>query len=201
MARGSVLFERHSEDDGQDRSGPSHEEVSIPLLQQDPSSSSGPSSSRRQPPRDSRFAISEDDVDAPSEDDDDDQVAGSGSGGYGPRGDAATSQHTKYPPTSPSSLPPSYREAIYVKDPWYRSEVALSLQHYGRICFGSLAALLRQYWPTSRFAQAGFFIVGLWIIVIVSGPTWDKSARGWSKNVDEVRHSVQRCFIYFSSND
>ena len=150
-------------------------EVSIPLLQDNDDGdhhTSAASSSSHPPRRDVRFAISEDDAEDDAQAQDSDPFV--------------NSQHnSKYPPL-PHSLPPSYREAVYKKDPWYKSEVALSLQHYGLICFSGLGTFFRRYWPTSRFAQAGFFIVGLWIIVIVTGPTWDKSARlGWGKSVDE----------------
>ncbi|CAO1617367.1 unnamed protein product [Parajaminaea phylloscopi] len=117
-------------------------------------------------PRDTRFAISEDDVEAGDDDGDDLDVASN-----------------KYPP----SLPPSYGEATNARDPWYKSEFALSLWHYLCIAGSKIASLVARYWPTSRFAQAGFFIAGLWIIVIVTGPTWDKSARlSWSKGFDSA---------------
>lgn len=115
-------------------------------------------------PRDVRFAISEEDAEGPND------VEEGGA---------------KYPP--PSSLPPSYNEATHRSDPWYKSEVALSLHHYGRIWLGGSASFIRRYWPTSRFAQAGFFIVGLWILVIVSGPTWDGTGRlGMGKGGEDV---------------
>lgn len=141
-------------DDGRD-----HSSAAVPLLHDQESHTQ----------RDTRFAISEEDAEAPEGSDEelDHQQDGN-----------------KYPP---NSLPPSYRDAVYASDPWYKSEVALSLRHYAMICFGSIATVVRRYWPTSRFAQAGFFIAGLWVIVIVTGPTWDKSARlSWGPNSSGV---------------
>ncbi|CAO1637068.1 unnamed protein product [Sympodiomycopsis kandeliae] len=159
---------------GTDDSG--NQEVSIPLFSHDDDDDDGqPSTSSR---RDVRFAIDDEHAEEEEEEANDQDVLITSS---------------KYPPTTatPDSLPPSYRQAVYKKDPWYKSEVALSLQHYGRICFSSVAMLFAKYWPTSRFAQAGFFIVGLWIIVIVTGPTWDKSAKlGWGKSVDDFLASI-----------
>lgn len=151
------------------RSGDRNSEAAAPLLGDDGSNT----------PRDTRFAISEEDAEDPYDANREDPGEGDESG-------PAEGAQYKYPP---SSLPPSYRDAIYSsgRDPWYKSEVALSVQHYGRACLSSLMPLLKRYWPTSRFAQAGFFIIGLWLIVIASGPTWDQSTGiKWGKSVDEV---------------
>lgn len=138
--------------------------ASVPLLDDEESQTA---------PRDTRFAISEDDAPDPDEADD--------------GGNDVHDPANKYPPRDATSLPPSYRDAVYTRDPWYKSEVALSMQHYGRICLGGVGRGVARYWPTSRFAQAGFFIVGLWLIVLVTGPTFDKTYRlGWGKHGEDV---------------
>lgn len=81
----------------------------------------------------------------------------------------------KYPPAAP---PPSYREA---------TGKSLITHHVSKLCSSvslpDLSILQRgisriwiiicRFWPTSRFAQVGLFMMGLWLLVIVSGPVFD----------------------------
>lgn len=139
-------------------------------------------------PLDTRFAISEEDAgDAHLDVQDDDESEAETSG-------------AKYPPT----LPPSYREVMYVDDPWYKSELALSFRHYLNIALSGIATVIRRYWPTSRFAQAGFFIVGLWMVVIITGSNWDKTSKlTWGKARSDVSTHVDanRRRMFFDSSD
>lgn len=81
----------------------------------------------------------------------------------------------KYPPAAP---PPSYKEATG------RSALSLKVSQL----FSSFSApdlsvfqhalsrvwiFLCRFWPTSRFAQVGMFMAGLWLLIIVSGPAFD----------------------------
>lgn len=81
----------------------------------------------------------------------------------------------KYPPSAP---PPSYREA---------TGKSLVTHHVANLCSQVSSpdlTLVRtaaswtwtkvcRYWPTSRFAQVAIFMVGLWVLVIVSGPAFE----------------------------
>ncbi|PWN38246.1 uncharacterized protein FA14DRAFT_188258 [Meira miltonrushii] len=83
----------------------------------------------------------------------------------------------KYPPAAP---PPSYKEAT--------GKSALSLkvsQLFSALSAPDLSILqhalykiwsfICRFWPTSRFAQVGMFMAGLWLLIIVSGPAFDEA--------------------------
>lgn len=98
----------------------------------------------------------------------------------------------KYPPSAP---PPTYREAtgtslaslLFSK---FLSTISLpDLSFVSR--FGSRVwVFICRFWPTSRFAQVGFFMLGLWLLVIVSGPAFEdagpRAGSGYWGNFEEV---------------
>jgi len=100
----------------------------------------------------------------------------------------------KYPPSAP---PPTYREATgtsLVSLIFSRMFSQVSIPDFSFVKrFGSnVWSFICRFWPTSRFAQVGFFMIGLWILVIVSGPAFEDagpragSSYPWGK-VEEVR--------------
>lgn len=91
------------------------------------------------------------------------------------RAGAEEEEANKYPPSAP---PPSYREATgtsrfksLLQSLPFDSAID-SLRTFSRRAW----ILICRFWPTSRFAQVGVFLVGLWILVIVSGPAFDDAA-------------------------
>lgn len=90
-------------------------------------------------------------------------------------GDEGEEDSNKYPPSAP---PPSYREATGTSR--FKSLLqSLPIDSFleGLKSFSRRAwIIICRFWPTSRFAQVGVFLVGLWILVIVSGPAFDDVA-------------------------
>ncbi|UZJ51377.1 hypothetical protein CBS101457_000697 [Exobasidium rhododendri] len=81
----------------------------------------------------------------------------------------------KYPPSAP---PPTYREATgksLISLLFTKLSSSISLPDLSFIKrFGSnIWTFICRFWPTSRFAQVGFFMLGLWVLVIVSGPAFE----------------------------
>lgn len=94
--------------------------------------------------------------------------------------DVSNSQHDspespKYPPSAP---PPSYREATgksLLSLVYSRVFTPDSMPDFSFLQRGlsKVWMFLCRFWPTSRFAQVGFFMLGLWLLVIVSGPAFE----------------------------
>lgn len=94
--------------------------------------------------------------------------------------DVSNSRHDslespKYPP---SASPPSYREATgksIISVICSRIFAPDSMPDFSFIRRGGSKVwiLICRFWPTSRFAQVGFFMLGLWLLVIVSGPAFE----------------------------
>lgn len=133
-------------------------------------------------PPDHRFAIDEETAEA--------QGASNG------QTDAPDSPKYPYPP----SAPPSYREATgksFVSIIFSRLFSSDSLPDVSFLKRGGSKVWLFicRFWPTSRFAQVGFFMLGLWLLVIVSGPAFEDagpragSGYAWS-GIQEVRSNV-----------
>jgi hypothetical protein len=81
----------------------------------------------------------------------------------------------KYPPSAP---PPTYREATgtsLFSLIFSRIFSSVSVPDFSFIRRGgsSIWSFICRFWPTSRFAQLGFFMMGLWVLVIVSGPAFE----------------------------
>jgi hypothetical protein len=85
------------------------------------------------------------------------------------------------PPDSPKyDYPPSYREATgksLISDVFSRLFSADTMPDMSFLMRGSSKVWLFicKFWPTSRFAQVGFFMLGLWLLVIVSGPAFEEA--------------------------
>lgn len=114
-------------------------------------------------PPDTRFAIDEETAEAQGQSDN--QQGSPGSPKY------------PYPPSAP---PPSYREATGKSFISYVCSRLFSPDSMPDISFlkrgGSAVWLfICRFWPTSRFAQVGFFMLGLWLLVIVSGPAFEEA--------------------------
>lgn len=112
---------------------------------------------------DHRFAIDEETAEA--------QAAAS-------NGQSETPDSPKYP--YPPSAPPSYREATgtsLLSAIFSRLFSPDSLPDVSFIKRGGskVWVFICRFWPTSRFAQVGFFMLGLWLLVIVSGPAFEEA--------------------------
>jgi hypothetical protein len=81
----------------------------------------------------------------------------------------------KYPPSAP---PPTYREAtgksiFSLLVPSFLSSVSTPDFSFVKRFGSNIWVFMCRFWPTSRFAQVGFFMVGIWLLVIVSGPAFE----------------------------
>lgn len=117
---------------------------------------------------DSRFAIDEDTIfDADQE-----------------NSTSATSNHNKYPP-----LPPSYNDATTPSTFWTRHpEITEHFNHFTSRTGEWLGSFPTPFsvwnstkskcysigcWPTNRMTQVGVFLFFLWVLVIVTGPSFE----------------------------
>lgn len=90
-------------------------------------------------------------------------------------GASASPEAYKYPP---NAQPPSYREAtgksaISVHVSQLCSSVSSPDFSFVRQGLSQAWIFICRFWPTSRFAQVGLFMAGLWLLVILSGPVFD----------------------------
>jgi hypothetical protein len=81
----------------------------------------------------------------------------------------------KYPPAAP---PPSYKEAtgksaLSLKVSQLLSSLSAPDLSVFQKALSKIWIFICRFWPTSRFAQVGMFMAGLWLLIIVSGPAFD----------------------------
>ena len=89
-----------------------------------------------------------------------------------------TADQAEYPKYPPSAPPPSYRQATGKSHASVVCARVFSIDTLPDFSVLTRAGskvwiFICRFWPTSRFAQVGFFMLGLWLLVIVSGPAFE----------------------------